>query len=171
MGVKRIWLDLEFTGIAIHDHEIREMAFLIGTAERYLKIGHMGENCLSKLFPGQITARKAMRAFLKALPKKLGEGGTCETGLLQWAGYNIKYDLKWIKAKMFPSYDPIWGWFDPTPLDVLTLVRGLKKSGKLNIKDCRLVTVAAYFGIPHTPHSALSDIRATRFVWRRIKDM
>ena len=154
-------------------------------------------------FPGQKTAKQAMRIFLKTLPEKLGgEGGTCEKcghavirdefvsvwcgngqgwrlrdswcpryegRLMKWAGYNIAYDLKWLKAQMFPKYDPIWAWFEQEPLDVLKEVRIMRNTGGLPVKDCRLCTVAEYFKIPHTPHNALSDIRATRYVYKRLK--
>lgn len=261
---RKVWIDLEFTGINQQTDKIREMAFIVGNFERHLKIGYEPEcpkcgkhpynttthatyttdilmcrcTCgvwiygdeskikaeignqldkaqdflgffgdMPKMFPGQKTAKQAMRIFLKTLPEKLGgEGGTCkkcryasdiswagaenvyyscgvrgsikkandkcnkyEGHLLKWAGYNIAHDLKWIKSQMFPEYDPIWRWFDPEPLDVLTEVRKMRNIGKLPIKDCRLETVAAYFDIPHTPHNALSDIRATRYVWKRLE--
>jgi DNA polymerase-3 subunit epsilon len=82
--------------------------------------------------------------------------------------YNAEFDTgflqEWFNALMPDTY---WRFLDYKHLDPFALVKIYQQLGMIDTgKSQRLETVAEYFDIEHNAHDAVSDIRATRELWK-----
>jgi len=82
-------------------------------------------------------------------------------------GYNIKFDMDHL-GSFFISQNDIYmrSWFGED-IDVLGIARYYRYMDKLKVDNLKLSSVAEHFAIELTAHNALSDIRATRQIFKR----
>ena len=87
------------------------------------------------------------------------------------AGYNVRFDLDFVKAWFEKAGDNYWGsWQNWKALDPLPYLRLASWAGLLpGLTSHKLVDAAGYFGIEIDAHDALSDVLATREILHRIK--
>ncbi|MDD5549342.1 MAG: 3'-5' exonuclease [Sulfurovaceae bacterium] len=80
---------------------------------------------------------------------------------LQVAGYNVDFDIGFIKD-WFSSCDGKFSdFFNYKTLDILSLVRHVEYMGIVEMESHKLADACAYFEIPLIAHDALNDIKAT----------
>ena len=81
------------------------------------------------------------------------------------AGYNVRFDLEFLKRFFEKNGDKYFGsFFNWKLIDPLPWLYRLDWLGELSLPDYKLVTVCNHFGIElgDSAHDALADIRATR---------
>jgi DNA polymerase-3 subunit epsilon len=91
------------------------------------------------------------------------------------AGYNVRFDLDFLAAFFSKTGDPYFGlWFNWRAIDALAIVRFFEfcGDGLTTRTDQKLETVCNAYGIKlDTAHDALSDIRATRELLLKMKEI
>lgn len=87
------------------------------------------------------------------------------------AGYNVGFDFNMLNAFFQKLGDKYLGaYLDfKCKLDLLPFVNMLKVLGYIDIENSKLSTVCDYFGIEIQAHDALSDIKATRNLFRKLR--
>lgn len=87
------------------------------------------------------------------------------------AGYNVNFDLQFLREFWFKNNNKYFGaYFDYHILDPITTLYLLAYKGLIKVKDYHLKTICEYFKIPIEAHDALSDIKATREVIRKVME-
>ena len=87
------------------------------------------------------------------------------------AGYNVRFDLDFIQS-FFKKRGNQFGtgsYQNWRVVDVLSIAHYLNYTGKLDLENYKLATVCKHFGIEIKAHDAMSDIRATRELFLKIK--
>lgn len=83
------------------------------------------------------------------------------------AGYNCKFDIDFIAQWFKKAGDNYLGsWLNWRALDPLPLLCLMEFKGKISLPNYKLATVAEYYKIPLEAHNAISDIKATREIFR-----
>lgn len=88
-------------------------------------------------------------------------------------GYNNSvFDAKFISAQNL-RYKLNFDWDNFKQIDVLKIVRALKKPGKplSGLKDAKQTTVAKFFGIDYDAHDAIEDVRALVEIYKHLKKL
>lgn len=83
------------------------------------------------------------------------------------AGYNAGFDLDFLKQYFFEmSGGPFafWDHLQFQAIDPYPVIVWLWRQNLLKIPNCKLSTVAGYFGIKINAHEALSDVLAARSI-------
>lgn len=85
-------------------------------------------------------------------------------------GHNCKtFDLRFLRDRS-QYYD--LPFKEPTNIcDTLVLSRQLNKQGKISVENCKQTTIADYFGIKYTAHSALEDTAALGKIYFKLKEL
>ncbi len=84
------------------------------------------------------------------------------------AGYNVKFDIEFLKALFARHNYIITDYFNYLYLDVLQLVINLKLAGKINPINCKLETILQYFDLIkdiNSLHNAKQDILCTKMLY------
>lgn len=86
-------------------------------------------------------------------------------------GYNSgNFDIPFLKAWFEDNGEDYGNWFHYKDIDVFALVKVLKYFKKFQTKDDKLETVCKHFGIEIDAHNAMSDIEATRELFKVLED-
>ncbi len=84
-------------------------------------------------------------------------------------GYNVKFDLDFLFAWFKKNNDDYLGsWLNWKTLDPLQILYLLDSTGRINLHNYKLETVCKYFKIEIDAHDALSDIKATKLLYRKL---
>ena len=117
-------------------------------------------------YQSPIAAHREFESFLSRyneLPNK--------TNRYIMAGYNPDFDCRflnqWYQDITGGPYD-YWKHLQFSPIDVLPVLRAMRYEGIIKIPDTKLETVCKYFGIEIKAHDAMSDIRATRELTKKV---
>ena len=187
-----LWFDTETTGLETADASIFELGLILVVngqfiCERCFFLNPLSETIKYheeagkihgyseldiKSFPPESEQIKKIVDFLRSamnLFKPEGEN----TEKLIAAGYNIGFDIKHLKAMLERNGYKYEDYFKPFNADVFEQVKraGIQKALPY-LPDRKLVTVAKHLRIDfEKAHDALSDIRATREVARRLQQM
>ncbi|MDD3775893.1 MAG: 3'-5' exonuclease [Sulfurovaceae bacterium] len=97
--------------------------------------------------------------------------GHIEDGTLQIAGYNIEFDIGFIK-EWFDSCDvPFKDFFNYKNLDILSLVRHIEyfAADVFELENHKLSTVCERLDIELDAHNAMNDIIATFYAHEKIR--
>lgn len=87
------------------------------------------------------------------------------------AGYNVKFDIDFLSQWFLKIGDKYLGsWINWRSLDPLPLLALMDFQDIISLPNYKLETVATALGIEIVAHDALSDIRATREIWRRLRE-
>jgi DNA polymerase-3 subunit epsilon len=181
------WVDLETTGVDSKRNGIVQIAAMIERAGKIVDAFNMQMNpgplrkidpealevngltvaMIQKFQPGPVVYR-AFRAFLG----KWGKPGRKDLRFIP-AGYNVGFDLdflsEWHREESGGPY-AFWDFLQYLPIDPYPTIVSLWRYGLLPTKDCKLVTVAEYYGIPIDAHDAMSDIKASRAIAGKVFD-
>ncbi|WP_416768498.1 exonuclease domain-containing protein [Sulfurimonas sp. ST-25] len=184
MKKKLLYIDTETTGLDPQRHGLREIACILvedgevvdifktmvnpGTYRREVEIDQQALDISGKdreelkLYPSSDEAMEAFRGFLSRHKP--------EDGRLQIAGYNVGFDIGFLKEWFKDcelNYDD---FFNYKPLDIFALVGVLRYHGHINTKSDKLAVVCEAFSIPIDAHNALSDITATMQLHQLLAD-
>lgn len=86
-------------------------------------------------------------------------------------GHNCKnFDLRFLKERC-AQHNITFNTCEATIIDTLSLARNLNKQKKINTENCQQVTLAQFFGIEYTAHSALEDVSALIKIYQKLKSL
>lgn len=78
-------------------------------------------------------------------------------------GYNVGFDIEFLKATLFRNKLNYFDYFQYIHYDVMQLVRGLVVNNKINVPNIKLATIAEYFKLSfEKEHDAMADILVTK---------
>lgn len=78
-------------------------------------------------------------------------------------GYNIQFDIEFLKATLFRNKLDYFNYFQFGYYDVMQLVKSLVVNDKIKVENIKLGTIAKYFGInDNNLHNAMQDITITK---------
>lgn len=84
-------------------------------------------------------------------------------------GYNVKFDVGFLETFFKRNNDMYYGsWFNRYTIDPFEMVKYMYAIGKLDLPNLKLETVCNHFGIKIKAHDAMSDIIATRELFKII---
>ena len=166
------WLDLETTGLNPNEHGIIQIAIIIEDN------GKIVDKFESKLNPGDVkfdkyaldvnnTTKKEIQTYpsiFKVSPRidAFLTKHTTSGIKLAVAGYNIKFDIKFLsKILIFKDF---FHYYD---VDVYALLKIHRQLGKYD-GGMKLVEACKEFKIKHKAHDAMSDIKATRKLYKKL---
>lgn len=168
---KTIWLDLETTGLNPNENGIVQIAILVE------EDGDIVDKFESKMNPGKVEfsqyaldVNKLTKEEIKKYPSQKDVVKNLITFLdkhkikdkLTVAGYNVKFDIKFLsKIITFTNY---FHWYD---LDVFALLK-VARQQELYDGGMKLVEACEYYKIKHDAHEAMSDIKATRKLYKKL---
>lgn len=177
---KLLYLDTETTGLYANKHGLTQVAAIIvidgeekdrinlkintNTYPRPIKFEEKaleinGETIES--IASYANSDDQLRKFVDLLDFYLGTDDT-----YQVVGYNVSFDIGFIKA-WFKDWDYKYSeFFSYKDIDVLALVRNLQLSGVIDTENAKLGTLCDYFDIPLDAHDAMNDIEATRTLYQ-----
>lgn len=183
---KALWFDVETTGLNARKHDIIQLAAIVeingevkdtfemkfgpwdySTIEpKALEVsGHTIEEL--KKFPHPLEAYKKFVGFLGKYVNKYDK-----TDKFAPCGYNVHFDVDFLHAFFEKASDRYYGsWFSWKLVDPLSRLYCMDYEGKIALPDYKLATVCAHFNIPLKAHDALSDISATREVYKIVSKL
>ena len=184
--MKTIWVDTETTGTDSNRHGIIQFAAIIeidgkDVAEINLHIRPFQSDEIDpKALEVTGTTREHLETFSApqvAWGSVLGELGKHvdkynKLDKFTFAGFNANFDLNIVHAfakKCGDNYCGSWFWYPP--LDVAIIAGEHLRHVRHKLKNFKLGTVAEYLGINPDGdlHDAMTDIKLTRDVYRKIK--
>ena len=187
-----LWLDTETTGIDPTDSAAFELAFILvqnGTVicERDFFLNPLSETIIYhkeagevhgyteeqiKAFPPEKEQMPKIAQFLKDCVELFKTDGS-RTEKLVIAGYNVDFDKKHLKALLERNGFNYDDYFISGSADVYEQVKraGFQKALPY-LPDRKLGTVAKHLGVNlENAHNALSDIKATREVAKKLQQL
>jgi DNA polymerase-3 subunit epsilon len=85
-------------------------------------------------------------------------------------GYNIKFDFEFLRSYFLNSSGAEFAEiFLNYSLDIMQIILFFKAVGMISPYNLKLTTIARYFNIQYKKHDALSDIKATREIYNKLK--
>ena len=178
---KIFWFDTETTGLGFNKCSILQLAALIE------QNGEIIEKCVFHMQP-HMDALVDQKATDKhgITPEMWQHFDTQEVGINKLraflarhvnkynrldkfvvAGYNVNFDVQMLRAAFLRDGDKFFGsWFFWPVIDVQTYVAEGILSQNLNLPNYQLSTVCKHCGIDIVAHDALSDIHATRNLYK-----
>lgn len=184
--MKKLWLDLETTGLTPSKHSIIQIAGIVEIDGETIETF-----CLkSRPLPGSAVSNKALEVVKVSIDelKKYPEPSEIKQHLIdlfikyidpydkkdkfQLVGYNAKFDYDFFRAwfdKQNYSYFGSFFWFPP--IDVMNLVAYKVMGERHNMVNFKLFQVCKYFGLEideEKLHDAMYDIEITKQLYERI---
>lgn len=88
------------------------------------------------------------------------------------AGYNVRFDIDFLNNFFIKNFNNYFGSYcNWRAIDVFSLVHYLNYRGYFFLPNYKLSTVCDCFGIKIQAHDAMSDIRATRELLLKLKEI
>ena len=183
---KRLFLDLETTGVEKLIHGVYQIAGLIEINNKVIDEFNFRCNLTPNrdIDPEALLINKITEVQIKSYPRPeivckqlteiledYNEEFYSDTKFTI-VGYNTSFDIDFIKRWFddlgYSRFHMLQDW---QPVCVLSMARILRDLGdKLLVKapNMKLVTLCRLLEIPHNPHDALSDIKATRILRQKL---
>jgi DNA polymerase-3 subunit epsilon len=175
---KRFYFDVETTGLDPKENDIIQLAYIIEIDEKIEKSGDI----TMQPFNYETVSDEALQVHGRTLEEiktyKKPETSYLEllgilskyidkydkTDKFQPAGYNVRFDLDFLKEFFIKNGDKYFGsFFNYKTIDPLQILYFLDGIGRIKpLENYKLITVCEYFEIEIKAHDALSDIRATK---------
>lgn len=180
-----LWLDTETTGLEVTDSAAFELAFILVDGGKVIcercfflnplndtikyheeagKVHGYSEQDI-KSFPDEREQMPKIANFLEEA-RELWQKDGSKSEKLVIAGYNVEFDIKYLKALLERNGYKFEDYFSNIIADVFVQVKraGMQKALPY-LPDRKLVTVAKHLGVNlENAHDALADIKATREV-------
>lgn len=182
--MKRLWLDLETTGLDAEKNGIVQIAMIVeegdDVVERYSSYVRPFRG--DAIHAQALRINKIKREDLKTfpLPEQVGTDviaflarHTQGRSKLRPCGYNVGFDLSFLEAFAKKiSLSSIWQFLIRQTLDPLPVAVFLKEMGIIKTPNAKLGTMCEYYNIDLPgAHDATHDIEATRLLAYKMKEM
>ncbi len=183
MDKKVFYFDLETTGIDPRKHGIIQMAYIVEVNGKIKEEGNM----LIRTFPGDHIDNEALKINGRThdeiggfMPPKEAYDNIAKVfgafidkfnkfDKFYPAGYNVGFDLDFLSEFFKKSGNKYFGSFiNWKRIDPLPVLYYKDFKGELQLPNYKLATVCEHYGIPLVAHDALSDIRATRELIKKV---
>lgn len=181
---KILWNDLETTGTDPKKHSIIQIAAAVESD------GEIVDQIEIKMAPleGRLIDTKALdvngytmdqiesfqpqRAGYNAFRAFLNKHGFKGNKLKRFipAGYNNGFDLDFFFDwhNVMENHYAFWDFLQFQPIDIYPVLVCLWREGKLDTTNVQLGTVCQHFGIEIKAHDAVSDLLASRSVYKKV---
>jgi DNA polymerase-3 subunit epsilon len=117
-----------------------------------------------KGFPSPVSVKNNFCAILAKHCDKFDKGDKFYP-----AGYNCRFDLDFIAQWFIKCKDNYFGsWQNWRSIDPFPALCVMDYKGEITLQNYKLETVAGHFGIELKAHDALSDVKATREIIRKV---
>lgn len=173
-----LWLDTETTGVDPNKNFLFQLSYIntlnnkiifdndLYMRPQYIEKFKIDQNALNKNKKTleEIQSYKLENDQLKIFLNDLTSSGN----KFYLAGYNVKFDIEFLKAVFARHNYTITNYFNYLYLDVLQLVINLKLAGKINPENCKLGTILQYFNLVKdidSLHNAKQDIICTKLLY------
>ena len=183
---KLFWFDVETTGTNPYKHDIVQLAYLIEidgeivSADEILMapMSHIDASASEALAVSGRTveevkkypdAADGLKNLKKELEKHVDKYNKKDKFIA--AGYNVRFDIDFLRQAFIKTGDKYFGsWFHWPSIDVAGVFAVLLANGdQPDLKDFKLETLCKHYGIDITAHDAVSDIKATRELYLKLK--
>lgn len=182
---KVFFVDVETTGTAHWLHDIVQLAYIIeidgrvveqkSTYVKPFRPENIDPQALEitglkvKDFDGFPDPEHVYTDLIKVLEKHVNRYD--KNDKFYPAGYNVKFDVRFLQNFFKLNDDKYYGsWFNWKLLDVLTMIYVGDYMGEIELPNHKLKTVCDYYGIDVKAHDAMSDIQATRKLFKLLID-
>ena len=186
MKKKVFWFDVETTGLDAQKQDVIQLAYMIEIDGEVKESGNVFmqpfsyENISQEALNVHGTTIEQLKSYQEPssayieLHKVLGRyvNKYDKTDKFQPAGYNVRFDLDFLKQFFIKNDDEYFGsFFNYKGIDPLPVLYFFDGTGRINpLKNYKLETVCEYFEIGIDAHDALSDIRATKMLVERLSE-
>lgn len=188
-GNKVLWLDVETTGLDAVVNDVIQIAGIIeidGKVDVEFDFSiqpHNWDNINPKALEVSGTTMDDLLRFEMPHDVKTQLEGLFmryvdkfdKTDKFVMAGYNVDFDARFMKQFWNKCGDKWWGSFvEYKNYDVYPLFKTYADAAQITVPNHKLVSAAEHFGLSfgdEGAHNALGDIRVTREVGNRIKDI
>jgi DNA polymerase III epsilon subunit-like protein len=178
-NTERFWFDVETTGLNYYESEIVSLAYLIEKNGKIVKDGilYARPDDFTKISPDalkvngftieQLKSFPSQKELLESIKKILDENYSIRRKVERPtpAGYNSAgCDVIFLQQLFLKHGTKDYEFFDYFPsvkIDVFVMVPMIEEIVGVKFASHRLEDLCKVFKIPHDPHDALSDIRAT----------
>ena len=172
--MKKLWLDVETTGLDSKNNGIIQLACIKDDTNEKFSINikpftdcvyDKGAEDIHGKSEKDISKYMCEADAILQFTKFLGKDGQYSI-----AGYNSRFDQDFIIAlfKRHKQYS-YWDFFNYYDIDVFALVKILNLNGTLDGKKTKkLEAICSEFGIKLNAHDAIEDIKATRKLYKKI---
>ena len=173
-----LWLDTETTGLDPNKNFLIQLSYIntLDNQIRYDNDLYMRPQYIEKfeieqsaLDKNKITVEQIKNFELEEKQIKVFLNDLTTSGNKYYlAGYNVKFDIEFLKALFARHNYTITNYFNYLYLDVLQLVINLKLAGKINPENCKLGTILQYFNLIKdidSLHNAKQDILCTKILY------
>ena len=173
-----LWLDTETTGIDPNKNFLIQLSY-ISTLNNNIKFDndlYMRPQYIDKfeieqsaLDKNKITVEQIKNFELEEKQIKIFLNDLTSSGNKYYlAGYNVNFDIEFLKAIFTRQNLNLHYYFNYLYLDVMQLIINLKLAGKINPENCKLQTVLQYFNLIEdisVLHNAKQDIVCTKMLY------
>jgi DNA polymerase III alpha subunit (gram-positive type) len=181
--MRAFWTDTETTGLDSRQHFAFQISYFIADRNKVLiqrTLEMRPDNYADFVFdPGAEEVHGYSREQIIAFPSEkdqynilIGDLKSYAGDKITIAGYNVEFDIRFIKALFWRNKDPYSRYSDystyfrPMPCDVLQLAQNHRIAGKLDLPNLQLETVCSHFGIStEKAHHSMTDILNTKRVF------
>ena len=181
---KLLFLDTETTGLSPELNDIIQVAGIceedgkeLGSFNIFMKptnFANVSDKALevNKITRAQLKSFQSSTSGLDEFKKELNKLKG-NSGKLIPVGANCKFDLDMVSG-LFKKHDaghPMNYLDFYSAFDITGVCRGLKHLGIIDVENCKLGTLATYFGVTNNKaHDAMEDVRATKQIYYIIKE-
>lgn len=173
-----LWLDTETTGVNPNKNFLIQLSY-INTLDNQIKYDNdlfMRPQYIEKfeieqsaLDKNKITVEQIKNFELEEKQIKVFLNDLTTSGNKYYlAGYNVNFDIEFLKAIFARQNLNLHYYFNYLYLDVMQLVINLKLAGKINPENCKLQTILQYFDLIKDIsilHNAKQDIICTKLLY------
>ena len=184
--MKLIYIDTETTGLDPRLHALTEIACIVVVNGQEIdkKLLYINPSSYKKMMtidPQALEFRNVTLEEVEAYPSSKDQFEDFISFLDQYVdkydkedkfqivGYNIGFDIGFLKEWFADNDHKYYGsYFSHKDIDVFALVKHLKLLYMLDTPNDKLETLCKHFGIEIDAHNALSDIEATRSLYKAL---
>lgn len=183
---KALWFDVETTGLDHRKNDIIQLACIVEIG------GKLIEEFEIKIRPCDPTSvePKALQVnglkledimkytepleALKSIANFLNEHVDPFNKMDKFApaGFNIQFDIDFLSSFFKKCGSNYYGsYFNYKSIDPLRILHIMDYEDRISLPNYKLLTVCNHFGIKIDAHEALSDIKATKMLYNRLREV
>jgi DNA polymerase III epsilon subunit-like protein len=180
---KIFYFDVETTGLDAKKNDIIQLAYIIEIDDKIMEDGNIEMQPFNyatvetkalevshrtvEMIKAYQEPRLAYKQLSKTFDKYIDKYNKKDKFIP--AGYNVNFDLQFLREFWFKNNDKYFGsYFDYHVFDPITTLILMRYKNLIQVDDFHLATICKHFNIEIQAHDALSDIRATRLVIKKV---